>query len=51
MISYQWLNTHYPPLVLPDAVEIQARLTTFCVDHPGDTALKGTLVLFKELEC
>ena len=50
MNSYRWLNTHYQPLVLPDAVAIQARLTTFCVEHPDDTALKGTLVLFKELE-
>lgn len=50
MNSYRWLSTRYQPLVLPDTVEIQAHLRTYCTEHPLDTALKGTLLLFEELE-
>ena len=50
MNSYRWLSTRYQPLVLPGMVEIQARLLAYCKGHPLDTAINGTLVLFRELE-
>ena len=50
MNSYRWLSTHYQPLVLPGTGEIQAHLLAYCKGHPLDTAIKGTLVLFEELE-
>ena len=50
MNSYRWLSTHYQPLVLPGKVEIQARLLTYCEEHPRDPAIKGALALFEELE-
>ena len=50
MNSYRWLSTRYQPLVLPDMDTIQERLKVYCTGHPFDTALKGTLLLFEELE-
>ena len=50
MNSYRWLNTRYQPLVLPEASATAEHLKTFCVQHPNDTVLKGTLALFKDLE-
>ena len=50
MNSYRWLSTRYQPLVLPGTVEIQVHLKAYCTEHPLDTAIKGTLVLFQELE-
>lgn len=50
MNSYRWLSTRYQPLVLPGNDVIQEHLTGYCSAHPLDTALKGTLLLFQELE-